>query len=44
MLGVCREKSGDLAGAFSSFGNALEIDPAHEPSQQGLDRVTGGNA
>ncbi|PLY01804.1 MAG: hypothetical protein C0623_04960 [Desulfuromonas sp.] len=42
MLGVCREKTGDVAGAFSSYSNALDLDSDHAPSHEGLDRVTGG--
>ena len=42
MLGVCREKTGDIAGAFGSYDEALSIDPDHEPSREGKERVTGG--
>lgn len=42
MLGICREKTGDTAGAVESFGRALAVEPGHEPSREGLDRVTGG--
>lgn len=42
ILGVCREKTEDMAGAFSSFDKALSIDPDHEPSLEGKSRVAGG--
>jgi tetratricopeptide (TPR) repeat protein len=42
MLGICRERTGDLAGAFESFDKALVIEPDHVPSQEGKDRVSGG--
>lgn len=38
-LGLCREKSAELAGAFESFSKALELEPQHEAAQQGLDRI-----
>ncbi len=44
MLGICREKTGDPAGAFQSFSDALTLDEGHEPSREALDRVTGGNS
>jgi tetratricopeptide (TPR) repeat protein len=42
MLGLCREKTGDIVGAFSSYDEALSIDPDHGPSREGKERVTGG--
>lgn len=42
-LGLCREKNEALAGAFESFGRALELDPQHEAAQQGQDRIVDGN-
>jgi len=44
MLGICREKTGDLAGAFCSYNDALQLAPEHQPSIEARDRVTGGNS
>ncbi|PLX79121.1 MAG: hypothetical protein C0615_02850 [Desulfuromonas sp.] len=42
MLGFCREKLNDAAGAVASYNDALALDPDHAPSQQGIERVAGG--
>lgn len=42
-LGLCREKSDELAAAFESFSKTLELDPQHEAAQEGLDRILESN-
>lgn len=42
-LGLCREKSGELAGAFESFTKTIELDLQHEAAQEGLDRIVDSN-
>lgn len=42
-LGLCREKTAELAGAFESFSKTLELDPQHEAAQEGLDRILTAN-
>ena len=42
-LGLCREKTEDLAGAFESFTKTLELNPQHEAAQEGLDRIVDEN-
>ncbi|PLX81927.1 MAG: hypothetical protein C0617_15520 [Desulfuromonas sp.] len=42
LLGVCREKGGDLGGAFEAFEKALEIDPDMEKAIKGKDRIIDG--
>jgi len=39
MLGVCREKTDDIAGAFDSFDKALLIDPEFSHALDGKDRL-----
>lgn len=43
MLGICRERTGDRAGAFDAFERALQVDPEHEPSIKSLERITEGD-
>jgi len=42
MLGVCRERTGDLGGAFAAYDQALTLEPGHAPSLEGQERVSGG--
>jgi len=42
-LGLCREKTDELAAAFESFSKTLELDPQHEAAQEGLDRIAESN-
>ena len=39
LLAISRERSGDPAGAQAAFAKALELDPAHQESLDGLDRL-----
>lgn len=39
LLGLCRGRTGDPAGAFASLENALAIDPDYTPAQQAKDRL-----
>lgn len=39
LLAVSRERSGDLSGAQASFARALELDPTHQTSLEGVDRL-----
>jgi tetratricopeptide (TPR) repeat protein len=39
LLAISRERSGDPAGAQAAFATALEIDPAHKASLDGMDRL-----
>jgi len=39
LLGMCRIKTGDKAGAFEALTNALEIDPAHEQAREAIDLI-----
>ncbi len=44
LLGLCREKLGDIGGAFSAYDKALELNPDYEKAMEGRDRIleTGG--
>lgn len=42
MLGVCRGKSRDAAGAFEAFEKALSLDPDYAPAQDGRNRILEG--
>lgn len=44
LLGLCREKVGDIGGAFAAYDRALEMNPHYEDALQGKDRIleTGG--
>ncbi len=42
-LGLCREKTEELAGAFESFNKTLELDPQHQAAQEALDRILDAN-
>jgi tetratricopeptide (TPR) repeat protein len=44
LLGECREKTADLAGAFVAFENALEIDPDFGPAREGKERILDGRS
>jgi tetratricopeptide (TPR) repeat protein len=39
LLAISRERSGDTCGAQAAFAKALELDPAHQESLDGLDRL-----
>jgi len=39
-LGLCREKSEELAGAFEAYTKALQVDPEHQASGAAIDRMT----
>ena len=42
-LGLCREKTEELAGAFESFNKTLELDPEHQQAQEALERILSAN-
>ncbi len=42
LLGLCRGKTGDAAGAFEAFDKALNLDPAYEPALRGKEVVIDG--
>lgn len=44
LAGLCREKTGDAAGAFAAFDRALEIDPGYGPADEGRQRLLGEGA
>lgn len=39
LLGMCRIKTGDLAGAFDALNQALELEPDHEQARQSIDSI-----
>jgi tetratricopeptide (TPR) repeat protein len=39
LLGLCRIKTGDHAGAFDALSRALELDPEHSLAQESLDAI-----
>lgn len=39
LLGMCRGKEGEAAGAFAAFERALEIDPSYAPAMEGKNRI-----
>ena len=39
LLGMCRLKTGDKAGAFDALTQAVELDPEHEKAQELLDSI-----
>lgn len=41
-LAVCRSRTGDAGGAFAALEQALALDPDHEQSLLGRDRLQGG--
>ena len=44
LLAISRERSGELSGAQAAFARALELDPSHQESLNGVDRLLqGGN-
>lgn len=42
LLGYCREQTGDGAAALVAYQQALEIDPDHEASREGFERIGHG--
>lgn len=42
-LAVCRSRTGDAGGAFAALEEALALDPEHEPSLLGRDRLQDGH-
>jgi tetratricopeptide (TPR) repeat protein len=42
LLGMCREKGGDAAGAFEAFEKALELNPGYEEALEGKNRILEG--
>jgi tetratricopeptide (TPR) repeat protein len=44
LLGLCREKTGELGGAFAAYQQALEIDPGYGQALEGRDRILDGGA
>jgi tetratricopeptide (TPR) repeat protein len=38
-LGLCREKSDELSGAFEAYSKALQIDPEHQASADAIARI-----
>jgi len=44
LLGYCRSRTGDLAGALASYRLALEIDPAFHPAKEELALIQPGDA
>lgn len=39
LLGMCRGRAGDPAGAFEAFEKALAIDPEFAPAQEGREKI-----
>lgn len=39
LLGMCRLKTGDMAGAFEAATQALEMDPEHQQAQEVLEAI-----
>lgn len=44
LLGMCRDKEGDSAGAFEAFDKALELAPDYEPAVEGKNRILDGGS
>jgi tetratricopeptide (TPR) repeat protein len=44
LLGLCRVRTGDVAGAFAAFEHALELEPEHVGALEEKDRILEGNA
>ena len=42
LLGYCREKTGDAAGAFAAYDQALAIDADYQPAIAGRERILDG--
>lgn len=42
LLGMCRDKEGDAAGAFEAFDKALELAPDYAPALEGKNRILDG--
>lgn len=42
LLAISRERSGDLSGAQAAFARALELEPTHQESLDGIDRLLQG--
>ncbi|WP_303721631.1 hypothetical protein [Malonomonas rubra] len=42
-LGLCREKTEELAAAFESYNKVLELAPQHEAAREALDRLLDAN-
>lgn len=40
-LGLCRERTGDLGGAFEAFEKAIALDPGYTPAREGRERILG---
>ena len=41
LLGLCRERTKDPAGAFAAYRQALEIDATCQPARDGIERIQG---
>lgn len=39
LLGMCRDKTGDRAGAFNALSQALEVDPEHEQARSVIEAI-----
>ena len=39
LLGMCRIKTGDDAGAFEALNKSLELDPDHEMARETMDSI-----
>jgi Tfp pilus assembly protein PilF len=39
LLGMCRIKTGDCAGAFDALSQALEMEPDHEQAREMIDSI-----
>lgn len=44
LLGMCRGKEGELAGAFEAFENALDLAPDYEAAREGKNRILEGRS
>ena len=42
LLAISRERSGDMSGAQAAFARALELEPTHQESLDGIDRLVQG--
>ena len=39
LVALCREKTGEVAGAFAAYQQALDLDPDYAPAREGQERI-----
>ncbi|MEJ2699353.1 MAG: tetratricopeptide repeat protein, partial [Desulfuromonadales bacterium] len=44
LLGACRERTGDAAGAFAAYETALQLEPDFGPALEGKERILDGRS